>query len=167
MSRKCLRPIGPRPARHSRRKAEPKVVSTTELLCLSIPAARHIIGRVRMRGLAGQLGIAGCTRTSWAKHNVTPFTGRLSGKSITEGGDVSGPQAGNSGNRRPDTHSRDLQGSPSSSPETCARARYVSGWIVSVYLSRAPYDTQHLSSCLVTRASNVHGFPGRRSGRGL
>jgi hypothetical protein len=166
MSRKCLRLVGPRPARHSRLEPEPKVVSATGHAGRSIPVTRYFIRHASVWDLAGQLGIAGWTRLSWAKHNATPFTGRLSGKSIDEG-NVSGPQAGNSGNRGPDTHSQGLQGSPSSSPKTCAHARYVSGWIVSVYLSRAPYDTQHLSSCLVTRASNVHGFPGRRSGRGL
>jgi hypothetical protein len=95
---------------------------------------------------------------------------------------VSGPQAGNSGNREPDTHSHRLPGTPSSSPETCTRAlvgtlssfpvfrartRYVSRWFVSVYLPCERNTTQHLSSCLVTRTGNVPDFPGRFSDRGL
>jgi hypothetical protein len=158
--------FGPVPARHGRRKSGPQKGTTVQVRP-SIAAAGYSKRRAIVNYIDSQSGAAGRTRVFREYHNVTPFTGPVLSKTDAQG-DVPGLQAGNSGNRRPDTHSHiSLQGSPSSSQETCVRARYVSGWIVSVYLSRGPQSTQHLSSCLVTSASNVHGFPGRRIGRGL
>jgi len=159
MSSRCF-DLGP--ACYRRRKPVSEI-SMNVTNCSRKPAAGHSPWHVIVDQLAGGFSIAGPTRHSRAHHNVTPLTGPFSLKSDA-GGDVSGLQAGNSGNRRPDTHSHGLQGTPSSSPETCARARYVSERVVSVYLPRAAHDTQHLSSCLVTPASNIQGFPGGLSG---
>src|ERR1700761_1620673 len=165
MSTKCLRLLGPRPVRYGGRgrlmfKQE---IGAPAQGCRSTPAAGSMTQRASVGEAPGQLPLAGCTRCSRAHHKVTPLTGSLRWKSQARG-DVPGPQAGNSGNRRPGTHSQDLQGTPSSSKETCASPRYVSERVVSVYLPRGTHDTQHLSSCLVTRASNTQRFPGRLSG---
>ena len=164
MSRKCLRLQGPRPVRHGRHgwvllKQE---IGAPAQGCSSTSVARNVTQRASVHG-SGQLRLARSARGSRAHHSVTPFRHPLSWKSDVGGG-VPGPQAGNSGNRRPGTHSQDLQGTPSSSPETCASPRYVSERVVSVYLPRGTHDTQHLSSCLVTPASNAQRFPGRLSG---
>jgi hypothetical protein len=159
MSSRCF---GLGPVRYRRRKPEPEIRMAVPD-CSRKPAAGHSTWHAFVDQLVDQCCTAGPTRGSRPHHNVTPLTGPFSWKSDA-GGDVSGPQAGNSGNRRPDTHSHGLQGTPSSSPETCARARYVSERVVSVYLSRGTHDTQHLSSCLVTPASNVQRFPGGLSG---
>jgi hypothetical protein len=166
MSRKCVRLQGPRPVRHASHGW--MLLSRQET---GAPAqggrgttgARNVTQPSSVRGTPGQLRLAWCARGSRAHHNGTPSRNPLSWK-LDEGGDVPGPQAGNSGNRRPGTHSQDLQGTPSSSQETCASPRYVSERVVSVYLPRGTHDTQHLSSCLVTPASKTQRFPGRLSG---
>jgi hypothetical protein len=165
MSRKCLRLLTPRPVRHGghgrlRLKQE---IGAPAQGCRSTPAARYVSHPASVCKSRSQIQLAGRTRGSRAHRNVTSFTCSLSWKSDV-GGDVPGPQAGNSGNRRPGTHSQDLQGTPSSSQETCASPRYVSERVVSVYLPRGTHDTQHLSSCLVTPASKTQRFPGRLSG---
>jgi hypothetical protein len=157
--------FGPVPACHGKRKSGPQISATVQDRCRTT-AAEYDPQRAVVHHIVSQSGTAGCTRVFREDHNATPLPAPVLSKTDAEG-DVSGPQAGNSGNRGPDTHSHRLLGSPSSSLETCALARYVSGWIVSVYLPREPKTTQHLSSCLVTPASNIHGIPGRRSGRGL
>jgi hypothetical protein len=165
MSRKCLRLQGPRPVRHGSHgwMLFEQEISAPAQACRSTPAARNMTQPASMRDFSGQLPLARSARSSRAHRNVTPSRNPLSWKSDV-GGDVPGPQAGNSGNRRPGTHSQDLQGTPSSSQETCASPRYVSERVVSVYLPRGTHDTQHLSSCLVTPASNTQRFPGRLSG---
>jgi len=157
--------FGPVAACHGKRKSGPQKGTTVQGRS-STPAVKYAPQRAVVHHIVSQSGTAGCTRVFREDHNATPLPGPVLSKTDAEG-DVSGPQAGNSGNRGPDTHSHRLLGSPSSSLETCALARYVSGWIVSVYLPREPKTTQHLSSCLVTPASNIHGFPWRRIGRGF
>ena len=150
-------------ARHGKRVPGPQIGTTVQDR-LRTTAAEYAPQRAVVHHIVSKSGTAGCTRVFREDHNATtPLPGPVLSKTDAEG-DVSGPQAGNSGNRGPDTHSHRLLGSPSSSLETCALARYVSGWIVSVYLSREPKTTQHLSSCLVTPASKTQRFPGRLSG---
>ena len=164
MSTKSLRLQGPRLARHHCHDCMMLKQETGAPAqgCRSTPATRNAFQSASVRE-SGQLRLVRFTWGSRAHRNVTPFRHPLSCKSDV-GGDVPGRQAGNSGNRRPGTHSQDLQGTPSSSQETCASPRYVSERVVSVYLSRGTHDTQHLSSCLVTPASNAQRFPGRLSG---
>jgi hypothetical protein len=99
-----------------------------------------------------------------AHHEIAPSTGPFRSKPDSKSV-VPGPQAGNNKDRGPGTHPHRTPGSPSSSQRTGVATRYVAEWIEFVYLSRGPHDTQHLSSCLVTSASNTSCFPWSRSGQ--
>lgn len=165
MSREWLRLLAPRPVGHGS-QGRLKLKQETGAPAQdgrTTPAATCMPDRASVREFPGRVYVAGCTRGSPARRNVTSFTCAVSWKWEAVG-DVPGLQAGNSGNRKPGTHSQDLQGTPSSSQEICSSPRCVSERVVSVYLPRGTHDTQHLSSCLVTRASHTQRLPGRLSG---